>query len=48
MYEEFHAGPLGWVQNKLNDLVLHRRNIESLRRLADIATRSTTPRKDEA
>lgn len=48
MYEEFHAGPLGWVQNKLNDLVLHRRNVESLRRLADIATRSTTRRKDEA
>jgi hypothetical protein len=41
IYEEFRAGPLHWVQNKLNDLVLHRRNVESLRRLADIATRST-------
>ncbi|MFI5937213.1 SRPBCC family protein [Actinoplanes sp. NPDC051494] len=39
MLEEFHAGPLNWVHNKLNDLVLHRRNIESLRRLTDIATR---------
>ncbi len=38
--EEFEEGPLRWAQNKLNDLVLHRRNIESLRRLADIAERS--------
>ena len=37
--EHFNAGPLRWVQNKLNDLVLHRRNVESLRRLSDIATR---------
>jgi hypothetical protein len=27
------------VRNKINDLVLHRRNVESLRRLADIAER---------
>ena len=39
MHEDFHAGPLNWVRNKINDLVLHRRNIESLRRLADIAER---------
>jgi uncharacterized protein YndB with AHSA1/START domain len=39
MTEEFDAGPLRWVHNKLNDLVLHRRNVESLRRLSDIATR---------
>ncbi len=39
MTETFNAGPLRWVQNKLNDLVMHRRNVESLRRLADIATR---------
>lgn len=38
--EEFSAGPLQWVQTKLNDLVLHRRNVESLRRLADIAVRA--------
>jgi uncharacterized protein YndB with AHSA1/START domain len=39
MQEEFEAGPLLLVRNKLNDLLLHRRNIESLRRLSDIATR---------
>ena len=39
MTEEFAAGPLRWVQNKINDLVMHRRNVESLRRLSDIATR---------
>jgi uncharacterized protein YndB with AHSA1/START domain len=39
MTEDFDAGPLHWVHNKLNDLVLHRRNVESLRRLSDIATR---------
>jgi hypothetical protein len=37
--EEFEAGPLLFLRNKINDLVLHRRNVESLRRLADIATR---------
>jgi hypothetical protein len=31
-----------FLRNKVNDLVLHRRNIESLRRLADIATREKT------
>jgi uncharacterized protein YndB with AHSA1/START domain len=39
MEEDFRAGPLLAVRNKLNDLILHRRNIESLRRLADIAVR---------
>ncbi len=37
--EDFAAGPLRWVHNKVNDLVLHRRNRETLARLADIATR---------
>ena len=37
--EDFAAGPLRWVRNKLNDLVLHLRNRETLARLADIATR---------
>jgi uncharacterized protein YndB with AHSA1/START domain len=37
--EDFRAGPLLAFRNKINDLVLHRRNIESLRRLADIAER---------
>jgi uncharacterized protein YndB with AHSA1/START domain len=39
MEEQFEAGPLVALRNKINDLVLHRRNSESLRRLADIATR---------
>lgn len=39
MHEDFHAGPLAWARNKINDLILHRRNVESLRRLADIAVR---------
>jgi hypothetical protein len=37
MHEEFAAGPLQWLQNKINDLILHRRNVEALRRLADLA-----------
>ncbi|WP_346535061.1 SRPBCC family protein [Micromonospora sp. DPT] len=43
--EDFAAGPLRWLRNKLNDLVLHQRNKETLRRLADIATRQ---KADEA
>jgi hypothetical protein len=39
MREEFKAGPLVAMRNKLNDVFLHRRNIEALRRLADIAER---------
>ncbi|MER5334719.1 SRPBCC family protein [Micromonospora sp. NPDC002717] len=37
--EDFAAGPLRWVRNKLNDLVLHQRNRETLTRLTDIAKR---------
>ncbi len=37
MAEDFHRGPLRWVRTKVNDLVMHRRNRESLRRLADLA-----------
>ena len=37
--EEFAAGPLKWTRNKVNDLMLHYRNKEALRRLADIAER---------
>jgi uncharacterized protein YndB with AHSA1/START domain len=43
MYEAFRAGPLQWVQNKVNDLVLHGRNAEVLRRLADLAENSRHP-----
>jgi uncharacterized protein YndB with AHSA1/START domain len=42
--EDFEAGPLRWARNKINDLVLHRRNIETLRRLADIAERARSDR----
>jgi hypothetical protein len=40
MTEDFEAGPLLFFRNKINDLVLHRRNVESLRRLADVAERA--------
>jgi uncharacterized protein YndB with AHSA1/START domain len=39
MHEDFSAGPLRGLRTKINDLVLHRRNVESLRRLADVAVR---------
>lgn len=41
--EDFAAGPLRWVRTKLNDLVLHLRNKETLSRLSDIARRQKTP-----
>ena len=37
MHEQFEHGPLLAARNKINDLVLHQRNVEALRRLADIA-----------
>ncbi|WP_430780112.1 SRPBCC family protein [Actinoplanes sp. G11-F43] len=42
--EDFSEGPLRWARNKLNDLILHRRNVESLRRLADVAERDRPQR----
>ncbi|GAA3774759.1 SRPBCC family protein [Micromonospora maritima] len=42
--EDFAAGPLRWVRTKLNDLVLHLRNKETLARLSDIATRQKPDR----
>lgn len=42
--EDFAAGPLRWVRTKLNDLVLHLRNRETLARLSDIATRQKPER----
>lgn len=42
--EDFTDGPLLWARNKVNDLVLHRRNVESLRRLADVAERDRSQR----
>jgi uncharacterized protein YndB with AHSA1/START domain len=43
--EEFAAGPLRWARNKINDLLLHGRNIECLRRLADLAERTPSGNK---
>jgi uncharacterized protein YndB with AHSA1/START domain len=39
MAEDFAAGPLRWIRTKVNDVLLHYRNIESLRRLGDLAVR---------
>jgi uncharacterized protein YndB with AHSA1/START domain len=44
MHEQFDAGPLAAARNKVNDLVLHGRNIESLRRLDDLAIREKSRR----
>lgn len=35
--EQFEEGPLLLVRNKVNDIVLHQRNVEALRRLSDLA-----------
>jgi hypothetical protein len=45
MEGQFEAGPLVALRNKINDLVLHRRNLESLNRLSDIATREKADRR---
>ena len=37
MREEFESGPLVGLRNKVNDVILHRRNSEALSRLADLA-----------
>jgi hypothetical protein len=39
MHEEFVEGPMRWIRSKVDDLLLHLRNRESLRRLADLAAR---------
>jgi hypothetical protein len=39
MHEQFEQGPLVAARNKINDLLLHQRNVEALRRLGDIAER---------
>ncbi|MEH0827541.1 MULTISPECIES: SRPBCC family protein [unclassified Micromonospora] len=44
--EDFAAGPLRWVRNKLNDLVLHQRNKETLSRLCDIAVRQKADQRE--
>jgi hypothetical protein len=42
MEEHFVGGPLSWLENKINDMVLHRRNVEALRRLEDLARAKQT------
>jgi uncharacterized protein YndB with AHSA1/START domain len=37
MHEDTAAGPLHWLRTKANDLLMHGRNRETLRRLADMA-----------
>jgi uncharacterized protein YndB with AHSA1/START domain len=39
MTEEFTDGPMVLARNKINDVLLHGRNAESLRRLEDLAVR---------
>ena len=41
MREEFEQGPLRWLRNEVHNVLLHRRNIEALSRLADLAERRT-------
>jgi hypothetical protein len=42
LIEQFTEGPLLGLRNKVNDLLLHYRNRESLRRLADLAVGRAT------
>lgn len=35
--EDFDRGPLRWMLTRVNDLLLHRRNAQALRRLEDLA-----------
>lgn len=44
MREDFTAGPLRRLRTRLNDLALHARNVETLRRLDDLATRRAPSR----
>ena len=43
MEEHFEVGPMRWVMNRFNDLVLHMRNREGLRRISDLATHRYSP-----
>jgi uncharacterized protein YndB with AHSA1/START domain len=45
MVEDFPEGPLRWLHTRVNDVALHWRNKESLRRLADLATRREPVRR---
>lgn len=43
LHEDFERGPLLWLRTRINDVALHYRNRESLRRLEDLAIRRTRP-----
>jgi hypothetical protein len=43
MTEQFMGGPALALRNKVNDLLLHRRNVEALDRLADLTRRYPEP-----
>jgi hypothetical protein len=45
MIEHFPEGPMRWLHTKVSDIGLHWRNKESLRRLADLATRRVSPER---
>jgi uncharacterized protein YndB with AHSA1/START domain len=47
IHEDFERGPLRWLRTRVNDLALHYRNRESLRRLGDLARRRADPREGE-
>jgi uncharacterized protein YndB with AHSA1/START domain len=40
-------GPASWMHNRIADLILRRRNVESLARLASISERRTAPRRTD-
>jgi len=39
--ENIEQGPVRWVWTRVNDIAMHARNVESLRRLADLVERGT-------
>lgn len=47
IHEDFARGPLRWLRTAANDLALHFRNKESLRRLGDLARRRAAPEEGE-
>jgi hypothetical protein len=47
VHEDFERGPLRWLRTAINDLALHYRNRESLRRLGDLARRRSSPEDGE-
>ena len=47
VHEDFERGPLRWLRTALNDLALHHRNRESLRRLGDLARQRAVPEEGE-